>query len=230
MASKNSTKTYLENSYYHIYNRGVEKRKIFIDRQDQAVFLSYLKEYLLSKNEKELYKKLSDPGISSRDRDRILKTLSLNNFSGEITLIAYCLMPNHFHLFLKQKSAGTIDKFMNSLGTRYVKYFNRKYKRIGSLFQDVYKAALITSEPQFLHLSRYIHRQAFPDQPSSYNDYLGKSSTSWVHPEEILEFFSKDKFLLSYENFVTGSENLQPIRDFLLEEENSFREDVSEIG
>ena len=127
MPSRNSIKQYVNNSYYHIYNRGVEKRLIFLDAQDYAVFLSYLKEYLTPKNEQELRQKLSDPNTSYKEKDKILKLLRLNNFYGEITLLAYCLMPNHFHFFIKQKSAVSIDKFMQSLSTRYTMYFNCKH-------------------------------------------------------------------------------------------------------
>src|SRR3990170_2216093 len=100
MPAKNRIKEYSENSYYHIYNRGVEKRLIFLDQQDYGVFLSYLKEYLLPKNEKELFSRLSNPTLSPKEKDKILKLLRLNNFAGEITLLAYCLMPNHFHLLI----------------------------------------------------------------------------------------------------------------------------------
>ena len=160
MPARNSVKQYVENSYYHLYNRGVEKRQIFQDSQDRSVLLNYLKEYLLPKDGKVLLDKLSEPDLSSKGRDRIVKLLRLNNFSREITLLAYCLMPNHFHFFIKQESADSIDKFMNSLCTRYTMYFNRKYKRVGPLFQGVYKAVLVKSEEQFLYLSSYIHKQA----------------------------------------------------------------------
>ena len=86
MPSKNSTKTYVENGYYHIYNRGVERRLIFVNEQDYSVFLSYLKEYLLPKNEQELKQKLSDPNISSKEKDRVLKSLRMNNFNIDNTL------------------------------------------------------------------------------------------------------------------------------------------------
>lgn len=139
MPAKNSIKVYAENGYYHLYNRGVDKRVIFGDAQDYVVFLSYLKTYLLPKNEAELRQKLADSTISYKEKDKILNLLRLNNFADEITLICYCLMPNHFHLLIKQNSANSIDRFMNSLCTRYTMYFNRKYKRIGPLCQDVYK-------------------------------------------------------------------------------------------
>lgn len=216
--AKNSIKTYVENGYYHIYNRGVEKRIIFLDKQDYSVFLSYLKSYLLPKDKKELYERLSDQNISSGAKDKILKLLRLNNFHKEITLLAYCLMPNHFHFFVKQKNIESIDRFMNSLGTRYTMYFNRKYKRVGSLYQGVYKAVLIMSDEQFLHLSRYIHKQALPIQPSSYFDYIFRSKTEWVHPEEVLAHFSKTNKKYSYENFVGEASDASLAKNIVLEE------------
>jgi len=225
MPARNSVKEYIANGYYHIYNRGVEKRLIFQDQQDYSVFLGYLKEYLTPKNEKGLRMRLSYPDISSKEKDRILKFLRMNNFADEITLLAYCLMPNHFHLFIKQKSANSIDKFMQSLCTRYTMYFNRKYKRVGSLFQGVYKAVHIISEKQFLHLSRYIHRQALAsqgetleDQPCSYPEYLSKRRTEWIKPDEILNYFSTSNPSLSYESFVKEGEDTGYIKNIKIEE------------
>ncbi|TSC54144.1 MAG: hypothetical protein LiPW16_139 [Microgenomates group bacterium LiPW_16] len=218
MPAKNRIKQYIEKGYYHLYNRGVDKRSIFVDQQDYAVFLSYLKTYLVPKNEKELRKKLADPSISCKEKDKILKILRLNNFSDTLTLLAYCLIPNHFHFLVHQVLAETIDRFMNSLCTRYVIYFNRKYERVGPLFQGVYKALLVKTDEQLLHLSRYIHLpvldsqgQALRDlrepQPSSYPNYLGEISQEWVKPEEILNFFKTNrhtypKDILSYQSFV----------------------------
>ncbi len=213
MPAKNRTKLYLEGGYYHIYNRGVEKRLIFLDEQDYGVFLSYLKNYLMPKDEKGLSDKLSDPDTSYKEKDKILKLLRLNNFYDEIVLLAYCLMPNHFHFFIKQKNALSIDRFMNSLCTRYTMYFNRKYKRVGSLYQGVYKAVSVDHEEQFIYLSKYIHKQALQlrtqglalrgyEQPFSYPEYLGKRKTEWIHPEDVLSYFSKTNPKLSYKAFV----------------------------
>lgn len=203
MPAKNSRKAYAENGYYHLYNRGVEKRAIFLDSKDYGVFLSYLKEYLQPKDEKDL-NQLSNPSVSYQDKYAILKRLRLNNFDQNITLLAYCLMPNHFHLFVKQKNLGAIGKFMNSLCTRYTMYFNWKYQRVGTLYQGVYKAVLITDDTHFLHLSKYIHLQAIgvQEQPSSFAEYTGKRKTDWVHPEEVLLNFSVTNQMFSYESFV----------------------------
>lgn len=226
MPARNSVKQYTENSYYHLYNRGVEKRDIFQDQQDYGVFLGYLKEYLTSKDENLLREKLSDTNLSWKEKDKILKLLRLNNFHEEIILIAYSLMPNHFHFLLKQKGANSIHKFMQSLGTRYTMYFNHKYKRVGSLFQAVYKATLVDSDEQFLHLSRYIHKQALTlqgetlqHQPSSYPEYLGLRKTAWIKPDDILDYFSKINRKLSYQAFVQEEADLSIIQNLIIEDE-----------
>lgn len=227
MPARNSIKQYVENSYYHLYNRGVEKRLIFLDHQDYFVFLRYLSEYLLGKDEQLLGKQLSDPDTSYRERDKILRLLRLNNFVDEITFLTYCLMPNHFHFFVKQKSANSIDKFMQSLFTRYTMYFNKRHKRVGSLFQAVYKAVMVTHDEQFIYLTKYIHKQALASkgetfdrntQPSSYRDYLGQTHTPWVHPDEVLAYFSKTNPKLSYKAFVEGIDDFEIISDLKLED------------
>ena len=156
MASKNSIKTYAENSYYHLYNRGVEKRNIFLDEQDYSVFLSYLQTYLLPKDLISLSTIFGSDHSSRSEKNKALKLLKLKNYSENIDLLCYCLMPNHYHLLVKQNS-DVLAHFMNSLGTRYAMYFNRKYKRVGHLFQGTYKAVLVESKEQLLHLTRYIH-------------------------------------------------------------------------
>jgi putative transposase len=216
MPSKNTIKTYVDDGYYHIFNRGVEKRSIYLNQQDYDQFLCYLNEYLQPKDDQSLFNKLSCPGLRSREKDKIIRMMRINNFNDEISLIAYALMPNHFHLLVKQKNAVSIDRFMRSLCTRYVLYFNRKYQRVGPLFQGVYKAVLIENESHYLHLSRYIHAQALRlnesnadvVQPSSYPEYIGDRKTAWVHPEDILSFFSNSFPALSYAQFVSDYRDL----------------------
>lgn len=229
MASINSRKIYDKNSYYHLYNRGVEKRLIFQDDQDYTVFLSYLRTYLIPKDIDLLKQQLCDPSLNSKEKDKILNLLKLNNFADEITLLAYCLMPNHFHFLVKQKSKNSIDIFMNSIGVRYTMYFNRKYKRVGSLYQDVYKAVMVHTDEQLLNTTNYIHINSVKDmpkskfkklrtsdevlrayfsQPSSYPEYLGKRQTPWIHPEEILSYFSKSHPNISYQKFIEETEGI----------------------
>jgi len=231
MPAKNSLKIYAEDSFYHIYNRGVEKRQIFQDGQDYAVFLSYLKTYLLPKNEMELQKSLSDPAINYKEKDKIFKLLRLKNFASEVTLIAYCLMSNHFHFLVKQKSRTAIDQFMSSFCTRYTMFFNKKYSRVGSLYQAVYKAVLVDSEEQLLYLTSYIHRNPLSkrppqennisgnllSQPSSLPEFLGQRQTNWVHPEEILAYFSEKNPDLDYQSFVEQTEDFSLIQNVIID-------------
>ncbi|MEM2145687.1 MAG: transposase [Candidatus Jordarchaeaceae archaeon] len=182
----------------------------------------------------ELQKKLTDPRITWREKDKILKMMRLNNFYGEINLLCYCLMPNHFHLLIKQKSSNAIDRFMNSLNTKYVMYFNKKYSRVGPLFEGVYKAVLVKTTEQLMYLSAYIHGNPSVKsnsispisqgealnkllfQPSSLPEYLGLKTTNWVETSLILNLFPRQKG--SYEKFVLN--NLKPhklIRSLILE-------------
>lgn len=205
MPAKNILKQYLENGIYHIYNRGVEKRNIFMDNQDYKTFLYFLKIYL------------QKPSDNSDDDSFRIKSSNKKNFSDKIELLCYCLMPNHFHLLIKQKEEKDITDFMRCLLTNYSMYFNRKHKRIGSLFQGRYKAVLVQDDNYLLHLTRYIHlnpikkitKNINPEKYdySSYKDYLGLRNTKWIKPNFILEYFKENKkdILInkaSYKNFV----------------------------
>ncbi len=189
MPAKNSIKQFVENGYYHLYNRGVEKRNIFLDEQDYIVFLSFLKKYL-------------DPTGSDP-----------HPLSSEIDLLSFCLMPNHFHLLAKQSTLNGITKLVRAVCTKYVMYFNKKYERVGTLFQGKYKAVLIDTDGYLLHLSRYIHLNPYPGSDpksyeySSYSYYLGEKSAVWLKTNVILDYFKTAKKTglkdyLSYESFV----------------------------
>ena len=202
MPSKNTIKIYASNGYYHVYNRGVEKRTIFVDDQDYKVFLSFLKWYLT-----EHPKEAIIPGIPMRRRK-----ITLFN---QIELLAYCLMPNHFHFLVHQHTAGAMKEFMQSLSTGYALYFNKKYQRVGSLFQGPYKAAMVDQDSYLLHLSRYIHLNPMDIEGvkvhewpySSYGEYLGQRNTRWIHKDFILSLFGSALSrapgdMLSYQSFV----------------------------
>lgn len=189
MPQRNVYKDYLANSYYHIYNRGANKSNIFLDEQDYVVFLGLLKRYLGN----EVYKK------ASRE--------NYHNFHKDIELLAFCLMPNHFHLFIYQKRASGMTDLLKSLSISYVMYFNKKYKRLGPLFQQRYKAVSITDDAQLLHITRYIHMN--PDRYTSYkwsslSYYTGDKESSWVRPGRIKILFAGEdymKFLGEYKNY-----------------------------
>lgn len=236
MPAKNSIKTYIENSFYHVYNRGVEKRNIFLDEQDYRVFLSYLKIYLSPVEESVNYLQNNDELIYQDKHIQISRLYMLNNFFNKIDLISYVLMPNHFHFELRQTNKKDIEIFMRSLITKYTMYFNRKYKRVGPLFQGRYKAVLIQSKEYLLHLSRYIHinpREIINLDKlltsylwSSFPVYVYNYSVSWIKKEYILNYFKENQgsFFKSYKEFV------ESYLEKSKEEEKAFKNLLLDMG
>jgi REP element-mobilizing transposase RayT len=150
MPSKFRLKTYKSGGIYHIYNIGIDSRAIFLDDDDYNVFLDVLKRYLLLEEE-------STPIGFKQDKPSIYKRKQSMKLNHEVSLLAFCLMQNHFHLLLRQQTEDGIVKFMRRVCTYYSMYFNKKYKRRGNLFEGVYRAVLIEDGMKLLHLSRYIH-------------------------------------------------------------------------
>lgn len=201
MPGKNVIKDLYEGAYYHVYNRGVAKQDIFQKRNDYKVFLRLLKEYLLPKDHMSLEKLHA---INPRRKPI--------NLYGEVELMAYCLMPNHFHLMVKNLSKTGLSRFMKALSTNYAMYFNHTYERVGPIFQGVYKAVEINNEHYYTWITRYIHRNPTVlltrDQPlytyeySSYPAYLEMWKADWLNSNEISSLYSKINSKSSYQRFV----------------------------
>ena len=164
--------------YYHIYNRGVDKRDVFMDQKDYLRFLTSLREFNCMHQVISLHQLLVN-------RDKKPSHALAKAYDGLddslVSIIAYCLLPNHYHLLLKQKSEIGISKFMHKVSMGYTNYTNFKYKRSGSLFQGRFKSVPIKTDAQLLYISAYIngnpeiHKIAKADKwPwSSYQEYLG---------------------------------------------------------
>lgn len=134
------------NEFYHICNRGTDKRDIFLDKEDVWRFLQYLKEI----NSIELIGSLYQNSFRKKDKLR-------SSTPKLVNIIAYCLNQNHFHLILEPAIEDGIQKFMHRLSTGYTNYFNEKNKRSGCLFQGRYKAKHISSNEYLLHLGVYVN-------------------------------------------------------------------------
>lgn len=175
MPSRNVVKQYEEGCFYHIYNRGVEKRQIFLDDQDYKMFLGLLKRHL------------------SREKQENNRGLLYESYAGRIELEAFCLMPNHFHMLIYlNNDTKAIPELMRRVAGAYTAYFNKKYKRVGHLFQGVYKAIKISSDPYLLHISRYIHRNPkdYYSWPySSLPYYIRDWKADWVVPDRIYKLY-----------------------------------------
>lgn len=202
MLQLNVVNTTLVNSnFYHIYNRGVEKRKIFLSTKDYLRFIEAIDYY----RESPQLLKLSD------FRRKPNKELFIQSDRKEIVRIyCYCLMPNHFHFLIQQLEDGGITEFIRKLCDSYSKYFNTKYERVGSLFQGSFKAKLIETDEGLLQLSKYIHNnpqsiiewkdKIFPY--SSLNCYLENKIEMFIDPTFILSFFSTTDKVMDYKSFL----------------------------
>lgn len=138
--------SYAPGEHYHLYSRGVEKRTIFLDKKDHERFIKLLF-YCNGTKPVDIrnYKGLTFAENVDKKGERL------------VSLGAYCLMPNHFHLLLKQYKDGGISVFMQKLLTAYTMYFNAKYKRTGRLFESSFKSTHANYDEYLKYLFAYIH-------------------------------------------------------------------------
>ncbi len=198
MPSRNIIKHDLDETFYHVYSRGINKQAIFNDDNDYIFFLGLCKRYL-------------SPEIAKDKRG-----LSYLNFNKTLELLAYCLMPNHIHLFLYQIEAKAMQQVMRAIMTSYSIYFNRKYNRRGPLFESRYKASNIDNDAYLQHISRYIHlnpRDWKNYKYSSLKYYIGTSSSQWIKPARVLDMLGQTE---TYVDFLADYEGQKEMLDELI--------------
>lgn len=199
---------FIQEEYYHIYNRGNGKQVIFKDKEDYERFVGLM----YSCNQIESFK------VDNLQKDEGLFNVKRKNLL--VNIGAYCLMPNHFHILITQIEDDGISKFIKKLLTSYVMYFNKKYQRTGSLFEGRFKAEHVDNDRYLKYLYSYIHlnpvkliQKDWKDNGiqnkneaikflnqykySSYSDYLGEDRVQ----NKILNTESFPKYFLSPKNF-----------------------------
>ena len=137
---------------YHVLNRGVDKRQIFMDKQDHFRFIHDLYEFNDEERSELNYYKFRDYGANGKIAEADKK-----DRKPLVDVLAFCLMPNHYHLLLSPRTEHGISQFMQKVNMGYSKYFNQKYERKGTLFQGRYKQVSVSDDTHFLHLPFYIH-------------------------------------------------------------------------
>ncbi len=145
---------FAQDNYYHVYNRGVEKRNVFLDDFDRLRFIHDLFEFNDTAPAGKFSKgKSPTPSTQSEVQPPIVvaKRVPL------IKIHCFCLMPNHYHMLVEQVRDGGIIAFMKKLGTGYTMYFNERYDRVGPLFQGRFKAVHVGEEAHLRYLPLYIH-------------------------------------------------------------------------
>ncbi len=139
--------TFAPDEYYHVYNRGTDKRVIFLDDEDHERFVTLL---FLSNSGVPLHR-------SDYARTRSAQVFHAHREATLVDIGAYCLMPNHFHLLVREHSEGGVVAFMQKLSTAYAMYFNKKYARSGALFEGPFRATHVTRDEHLSYLFAYIH-------------------------------------------------------------------------
>jgi len=151
----------------------------------------------------------------------LLKRLKKYTGKFSISMIAYCLMPNHYHFLMRQDADHTIGKCIQSVFNSYTKAINKRYNRTGTLFEGPYRAIHIDDQYYLLYLCRYIHRNPleanlvkYPEEwvYSNYLEWVDKRSGNLFNKEFQEDFFS-DK--LRYAEFVTGNNNVPELGKYL---------------
>ena len=206
---------------YHIYNRGVDKRDIFMDDDDRFRFIHDLFEFNdenptinLAVNLKSKNNEIKEVGLPKIER-RPRKVL--------VEILAFCMMDNHYHIIVKQKVENGITEFMRKLGTGYTNYFNQKYERTGALFQGRFKSVCIKNDSHLMYLPIYIHLN-----PLDFK-FHGWREKKIKNYKEAIEFLDSYRWS-SYMDY-TGQKNFPSLikKDFILSrigDEKKFKKEM----
>lgn len=206
---------FVNDHYYHVFNRGVEKRKIFLNDRDYQQFLQTLYYYQF---------RGPKPRFSTHKR---FPSVNFDKNPKIVEIICYCLMPNHFHFLIKQLENAGVSEFVNKISNSYTKYFNTKHNRVGHLFQGTFKAVPVETDEQLVHLSRYIHLNPYVSELvkdlesfpySSYNDFIKGTDNKLCNSGAILSLFKDVK---EYKNFIKDQESyaleLERMKELLID-------------
>lgn len=216
---------------YHVFTRSIASFKIFNTTVDFSRIKRMLQYYQLENQPDKFSRFLEIERTQKEGFDKHFESLAKKG-SKLVEIIAYCFMPTHLHLILKQLKDGGISIFMSNLLNSYSRYFNIKHKRKGPLWESKFKAVLVDSDEQLLHLTRYIHLNpvtaCIVDKPqdwkdSSYSEYSleGGTANRICGYKDILDIEP-----LSYKKFVDDAisyqRHLADIKKLILEGESEF--------
>lgn len=172
---------FAEGEYYHVCGRGNNKQEIFHHSYDYIRFLSYL---LCSQADKVIdLNKVNE--LLKKDSEKFLDQEFANEIARDayVDLVGFCLMPNHYHLVLLNKTENGISRFMQRVLNGYTRYSNTKYERTGHVFQGPFKAVHVDDNGQLIYLSAYVHLnpRELPNWKSNPHEYLWSSFKNYLN-------------------------------------------------
>lgn len=197
---------------YHVFNKSVGDEEIFTNSKEFERALALLEFYRFPQKLRFSFFKRLQKDIK---QEYISKYKKQNSF---VEMYAFALMPNHYHLLLKQTKGKGIEKFLSNFQNSFAKYYNTKNKRAGSLFLKPFKAKRITSDEKLLHVSRYIHLNPVTSFYINYEDSRTHPLTSYHYylSENTENDFINTKFVINligskqkYEKFMANQVDYQ---------------------
>ncbi len=168
--------------FYHLYNRGNNKSDIFIDNGDIKRFMRLL--FLCNSTKPVIYKLVQGRPLDSIDIEEKLVDIGV-----------YCLMPNHFHILVREINENGITKFLSKLATAYSMFFNKKHKRTGSLFEGKFKATHVDNDEYLKYLFSYIHLNPVKLIDSSWKE-------NGIRDREVAKKYLKEYYTSSYLDYI----------------------------
>lgn len=222
----NRALVFARSEIYHVFNRGVERRPIFTNKREYERMKELMRYYRFANVPMRYSQLITLPKKKQKQVWDRLKTR--DNY--EVILIAYVLMPNHFHIVLKQISDQGVSRFLSNISNSFTKYFNTKYQRPGPLLQGPFKAIRVETDEQLLHLTRYVHLNpvaSFLIEPKELDDYPWSSLPEYLNPQDkeflcdttfIGNFFpSKDRYRAFVYDQIGYAQELEKIKHLVFE-------------
>ncbi len=204
----------LTGNIYHVFNKTIESKKIFTNKNSCNHFIELIQYYRSSKV-KISFSKLKN--LDQQIRSKFITDTQIKKYF-KVEILVFCLMPTHFHLLLKQKEDRGIERFCSDVINAFTRYFNIRYERKGPLFLTKFKSVRIRTDGQLIHVSRYIHLNPYTSQIvrdfedlknyrwTSLNEYINKKEV-FCNTKLILSLFKNDR--RKYRVFVKNNADYQ---------------------
>lgn len=209
------------NQYYHVYNRGVDKRDIFMGREDLRRFVSSIKEFNNIK-----------PSCSLRESIQHKSGVQhLSENPPLVSIVCYCINPNHFHFILKQEVDNGISEFFKRLLGGYTNYFNKMHKRSGALFQGRFKSHLINSDQYILKIRPYVNMNyLIHDIPEEKRHLVKASDLEYDNMNfDIVSKREANDMLMFYGNNIKFKEECLKVVDMIRNERGKTSLDAEDL-
>jgi len=200
--------------FYHVFTRSIAQYRIFNNKREMSRFIESLSHYQLKSHERKFSKHI-----------KLQDKINPDNPEKLVDIVAYCIMPTHIHLILKQLSENGISIFMSNVLNSYTRYFNIKHIRKGPLWEGRFKSALIKNNEYLLHLTRYIHlnpttaflvNKPHEWKESSYKEYLNTTEQKLTNTDGLFDFDS-DTYKKFVEDQLDYQRELGKIKSMILE-------------